>query len=51
VAFQIGKDSDTGAGHEREFQFLKVFIRSYAGFSVYMREANDPMGMHQSVEG
>jgi hypothetical protein len=46
VAFQIGKDSETGERHERGFRLLKVFIRFCAGLSVYKREANDPVGMH-----
>jgi hypothetical protein len=46
VAFQIGKDSETGERHERGFRFLKAFIRFCAGLSVYKREANDPVGMH-----
>jgi hypothetical protein len=49
--FQIGKDNETEDRHERVFRLLKVFIRFYTGFSVYKREANDPTGMHQSVEG
>jgi len=46
AAFQIGKDGETEERHERRFRFLNVVVGYYAGFSVYKREADGPMGMH-----
>jgi len=46
AAFQIGKDGETEERHERRFRFLNVVVGCYAGFSVYKREADGPMGMH-----